>query len=569
MQSTLLQKLQKIDGRGYKSYKELEGHYNFPKFTLFCDYIQGDPFASPSRIRVRVPQKQAGFPEYLFSNNSRRTGLEDFLTRQLARTIKKEVKGNRGTGKSGLIKVDCGGQEVLERTALVVNRDYVEARITVGLPASGRRVLAGEARAMFFEELPAVVEKSLFYKNIDAREVANFVSLIEDQDHIRRKLSEMKLVAFVANGSVLPRKSGVSDLPMMSSKVIPFKSPPELEVTMRTPNRGEIKGMGIKEGITLIVGGGYHGKSTLLRAVERGVYNHIPGDGREFVITRLEAVKIRAEDGRGVTRVNISPFIKNLPNGEDTDAFSTEEASGSTSQAANIMEALEIGAKVLLLDEDTSATNFMIRDVRMQQLIAKSKEPITPFIDKVRQLYDELGVSTVIVIGGSGDYFDVADTVIAMDEYRPREVTKRAKQIALQYQTNRKREGGGTFGAVKERSPLPGGFNARRGGKIKIDARSLHTIRFGNSEILLYGIEQLVDISQTRAIGDAIYYGLKKYTDGKRTLKNIIERILVDIERDGLDILSPFQGQHPGDYALPRKFEIAAAVNRLRTLEIR
>ena len=101
--------------------------------------------------------------------------------------------------------------------------------------------------------------------------------------------------------------------------------------------------MGIRKGITLIVGGGYHGKSTLLKALEAGVYNHIAGDGREFVITDDTAFKLRAEDGRSITGVDISPFIKNLPNKKDTVHFSTEDASGSTSQAANLMEALESG----------------------------------------------------------------------------------------------------------------------------------------------------------------------------------------------------------------------------------
>ena len=198
---------------------------------------------------------------------------------------------------------------------------------------------------------------------------------------------------------------------------------------MTLPNNGEITGMGIRKGVTLIVGGGYHGKSTLLNALEYGIYNHIPDDGREFVVTNADAVKIRAEDGRSIQSLNIDPFISNLPFDQDTTEFSTANASGSTSQAANILEALEVGASTLLLDEDTLATNFMIRDIRMKTLIAKEKEPITPFVEHVRSLYEEKGISTVIVMGGSGDYFSLADVVIGMIEYSPHDLTSQAHQI--------------------------------------------------------------------------------------------------------------------------------------------
>ena len=170
---------------------------------------------------------------------------------------------------------------------------------------------------------------------------------------------------------------------------IHFVSPSSMEVTLNLPNHGPLKGMGIPKGITLIVGGGYHGKSTLLEALELGVYNHIAGDGREYVITESDAVKIRAEDGRSIKSADISLFINDLPNGKDTCCFYTEDASGSTSQAANVMEAIETGSRLLLIDEDTSATNFMIRDELMQRVVKRSQEPITPFIERVQWLAQE------------------------------------------------------------------------------------------------------------------------------------------------------------------------------------
>ena len=210
-----------------------------------------------------------------------------------------------------------------------------------------------------------------------------------------------------------------------------------MEVELPTIHHGLIKGMGLPKGVSLIVGGGYHGKSTLLKAIEKGVYNHIRGDGREWVISSNNTVKIRAEDGRRIEKVDIKYFIDNLPGGEDTRQFSSVNASGSTSQAANIMEAIEIGSDLLLMDEDTSATNFMIRDAKMQALVAKEKEPITPFIDRIRSLYEKHEISTILVIGGAGDYLDVADQVVMLDAYQVYDVSARAKEVAKSIESNR------------------------------------------------------------------------------------------------------------------------------------
>ncbi len=552
--------LSRIDGKGYKAYKDLTGTYKIRNFTLFIDYVQGDPFASPSRIRVRVDQKPAGFPKELFSGRSRRIGFEDFITRAVAGAIRSTAQGNRGTGKSGLIAIQSCGQEMLERTSVVINQEYVEVRLTMGFPASGRRVLARQAREMLLEELPRIVDDSLLYRALDGEKLKNHVETMEDQDCLRKKLGGMGLVCFIANGSVLPRESGVSQRPLKSG-AIPFTSPASMEVEINLPNRGTVKGMGVKKGVTLIVGGGYHGKSTLLRAVERGVYNHIPGDGREMVATSEDAVKIRAEDGRGVEKVNISPFINNLPNGDDTVRFSTPNASGSTSQAANIIEALELGAGILLLDEDTSATNFMIRDGRMQELVAKDKEPITPFIDRIVQLYMERGVSTVLVVGGSGDYFDVSDSVVMMDNYRPLDVTGRAKEIAKKYGSIREKEMAGSFGGITERRPVPAG---RTDDRFKVKARGMDAILYGRDAIDLSFVEQLVEHSQTNAIALILKY-MQRYVDGKNTLNRVLDRVMEDIKNKGLDVISPFKG-HPGELALPRKFETGAAINRLRSV---
>jgi predicted ABC-class ATPase len=558
--------IQRIDGRGYKAYKDAQGDYDFGEYILYIDYVQGDPFASPSRFRVRVPQKIAGFPLDSFHSRSREVALRDFLTRQFYDAAGRFCKGVRATGKSGTISIDRQGQEILERSSAFVDGDWVEARFRVGLPAYGRRVAGKIAEKMLFEELPRIVRFSLLYKNLDTKRLYEHVETSEDADHLRARLEELGLVAFVADGSILPRASGIDSRPLKKGRVVPFKSPESLSVAVLLPNRKEVGGMGIPKGVTLIVGGGYHGKSTLLNALELGVYNHVPGDGREFVVSNPATVKIRAEDGRRIEKVDISPFITNLPFGRGTEDFSTEDGSGSTSQAANIIEALEAGARVLVMDEDTSATNFMIRDHRMQELVSKEKEPITPFIDKVQLLYLEHGVSTLLAIGGSGDYFDVADFVICMAAYTPSDVTQEAKDIAERYRTERNREGGEKFGGITNRIPISKSFDPSKGRRdVKISSKGLYSIEFGTERIELGAVEQLVHISQTRTVGDAVYYSTR-YMDGKRTLREVLEAVEQDIAKQGINVVG---SRFAGDYAFFRRFELAAAINRLRTLSVR
>jgi predicted ABC-class ATPase len=556
----------RIDGKGYKAYKDIKGLYGFGLYTLIIDHVQGDPFAAPSRVRVKLPIERTEFPPDLWDNTVRRIAFCDYLARRFHGAIRRWTKGHRGMGKSGLVEIDRGGQEILERNAVVIDRGNLEVRFVVGLPAAGRTILGKEAQEIFFEELPKIVERSLLYRNVDQKDIQRHVDVTEDQDVIRGLLAERGLVAFVADGAILPRRSGVDESPL-DSGAVPFKGPRELKVELELPHRGRVQGMGVPKGVTLIVGGGFHGKSTLLDAIERGVYNHIPGDGREYVVSDQAAVKIRAEDGRRIEKVNISPFITNLPFGKDTVRFSTDNASGSTSQAANIMEALEIGAQVLLIDEDTSATNFMVRDERMQELVAKAKEPITPFVDKVQKLFADQGVSTILVMGGSGDYFDVADTVIMMENYQPYCVTEQAAVIARKHTSSRIDEGGDTFGEVTPRHPLKAGFDPSRGKReVKIDAKGLRTILYGTTSIDLSYLEQLVDRSQTRAIGLMIHYYAERCLERSPSLKEGIELVMRAVREQGLDCLLPYT---VGNLAMPRVFELNGAINRMRTLQVK
>ena len=585
--SQLSQRLLRLDGRGYKAYKELVGCYDHGDFVLCVDHVQSDPFAPPSRCHLELPAETTGLPEWSYRNESRRTATEDFLIRRFGKACRRIASGSRGTGKGGSIDIVHVGQEVLPRTAAFVAdagageagagkvgagkagagaSGSLEVRFTVGMPAFGRRIAGKQAAAMFDEELPRIVAESIVAGTQDWTGLRTHVEAVEDARALRDLLSQEELVGFVADGAVLPRRSGVDDRPMTGERVVPFETPTSLRRELTLPNRGAVTGMGVPRGVTLIAGGGYHGKSTLLRALERGVYDHVPGDGRELVVADPAAVKVRSEDGRRVEGVSITPFINSLPGGTDTDSFRSDDASGSTSQAANIMEALEVGATTLLVDEDTSATNFMIRDHRMQELVSGDDEPITPFIDKVRALYEELGVSSVLVVGGSGDYFDVADTVVVMREYRPREMTAEARQIAGRLRTERRQEGGRTFGAWRERVPVSESLDPSKGKRdVKVRAHGTREIQFGRDSIDLNGVEQLIDAGQTRAISHALVT-LKSMLTDATTLRLAVEELNRRVDVEGLDVLTP----HPmGDLAAFRTFELAAALNRLRTLKVR
>ena len=557
--------LNRIDRRGYPAYKDARGTYQFPNYILSIDHVQGDPFAAPSRLSILVKGRAAGFPPELYDRPHRRIALQDQLTRRFGAAAERFSFQAKGSGQSGLIAVSRCGQEVLERTAcrLDPKSGDVLMRFEVGFPANGRTVNAGELGKILFDFLPKCAEQALFYQNIDRERLRAAVDLAEDQHCIREQLPGLGLCAFVANGSVLPRASGVSSKPMGDG--VKFVSPKELEVTLDLPRGRRITGMGIRRGVTLIVGGGYHGKSTLLGALELGVYDHIAGDGREYVITDPSAVKIRAEDGRSIRKTDISLFISDLPNGKDTAAFETEDASGSTSQAANVIESIEAGTSLLLIDEDTSATNFMVRDELMQRVIRRDMEPITPFIERVRELYESYGVSTVLVAGSSGAYFHVADTVIQMDRYVPRDITALAKAEA------------GNF-PIRVDPPKPAAplcFDRRPqpspsfsgGDRIKIKTLPREGVMVNKEVIDLRYVEQLVDSEQLTALGYCVVYALRNLLDGRRDLRRVADELEAAIDRGTLAALCGDRSGVPG-LARPRRQEILACLNRCRCLRI-
>lgn len=560
--------LRRIDHKGYPAYKDTAGAYQFGSYVLSIDHVQGDPFASPSKVSIHIEGAKAGFPADMITKMHTRIALNDALIRRFAKALGQYSFQAKGSGKSGLLSVSRPGQEVLERSACEIAPDTGDLifRLEIGFPANGRTINSGELHKILFRFLPECVQQSLFYKNADKKHLEAVRQLAEDQQYIREQLKERGLCAFVANGAILPRESGVSDRPM--KKAVAFSSPKSMEVELMLPNAGALSGMGIPKGVALIVGGGYHGKSTLLKALERGVYNHIAGDGREYVITDDTAVKIRAEDGRSILHTDISMFINGLPNGKDTVAFSTEDASGSTSQAANVIEAIEAGTHLFLIDEDTSATNFMIRDELMARVVHQDMEPITPFIDRVRELYTEYGISTILVAGSCGSYFNKADHVIQMMQYAPSEITELAKQEAERFAGFADEKP-----ALKAAAPpifkrvFAADKKAAQNDRMKVKGMGKDAVSLDKSTIELRYVEQLVDIEQTMALGYMVKYARQHLFDGRKDLQTVVGQLEKMISEKGVGAVC--EGRYlPCNLAVPRVQEIYACLNRCRQLQI-
>lgn len=558
----LKKQLIKIDHKSYGMYKTLGDSYSFGNYILHIDHVQGDPFASPSRLRFEVKKEHHGFPEEYYKEKHHRLALEDRVLRRFLYQLRQIDKGFMGSGKSGKITTCPANQTVQERIAVVFSREKMELRFEMGFPARGRTIMAKEMQKLVFDILPELAKNTLFYRNWDAKNkkyLEEAIFLADDQKALREELQKRNLTAFVADGAILPRESGVSDRPMRDA--VPFSSPESLRIGIELPHKGKITGMGIPEGITVIVGGGYHGKSTLLKALEQGVYNHISGDGREYVVADNSGMKIRAEDGRSVLHTDISMFINHLPAGQDTTDFSSENASGSTSQAANLIEAVEAGAGLLLLDEDTSATNFMIRDKVMARLVSDDKEPITTLLRHIRGIYKKLGISFIIVVGSSGDYLSVADLVLQMDHYKVKDVTKEAKAIC---------EECGIAGQYAETEITVPAFSRKlkpvKWGRRKIKSMGTDTVLIDREAIDVRYLEQIAESGQTTALAYMMNWILDNVKE-EEDIQHLIERMYTMIEKRGMGAVIPanYSAGHP---VLPRKQELYACLSRYRSAKI-
>ena len=544
--------IRQMDHRGYPNLKSLKGAFDMGAFILHITHVQGDPFASPSTLAVTVANT---FPEEYFSVLHRKTALEDFLLRRFSASLEQYAFRAKGSGKSGLLSVTHPGPEILRRTALEVSKTGITARFTAGFPAKGRSISGEALIKMLTVFIPAAVSATLFFASADKTALKAAIDLSDDQTALRAQAGAAGLVSFICDGSLLPRKSGISKAPLTGA--IPFSSPDTLKYTFHLPHHGTITGLGIKKGITLIVGGGYHGKSTLLDAIKMGVYNHTASDGRAFVVTDPSAVLLRAEDGRSIAHTDISLFINNLPNGKDTKTFSTPDASGSTSQAAGVIEAYEAGSQLLLIDEDTSATNFMVRDRLMQEIVSKDKEPITPFTIRARALCEKLHMSTVLVAGSSGAYFAIADTVIQMDTYVPKDITAKVKAHLSDLKTPDAPVQDFPMPEINRPLPILPESRNRKDGKLRTDGTDGFSIGRATCDLRL--VSQIPDAETVNAIAFLVQNVLtKKPASTIRSASLLLEQ---ELEKNGFSRLIK---DVPGNFAFPRRQEIVAALGRIR-----
>lgn len=561
----LKNKLESIHRKSYPAYKSLRGSYTFGDFVLSIDHVQGDHFAAPSSLHVELPLKKAGFPEKYLEKRHTKTALEDLILRSFSKALDQYSFKAKGSGKSGLISTSRPGPEIMRRTAVEFNNIALLVRFEVGFPANGRTINAQELEKILLEFLPQIVKTCLFYQSWEKAKIQACYELAENQQRIREVLEERKLVAFCANGSILPRKSGVSSQPLKDA--IEFQSPESMEISIDLPFGNSIRGMGIPEGVTLIIGGGYHGKSTLLQALEQGVYNHVKGDGREYVITRADALKLRAEDGRAVSHLDLSLFIHDLPNGKDTHCFSTEDASGSTSQAAGVLEGMEAETSCFLIDEDTSATNFLVRDAFMQRVVSGDQEPITPFIARVRDLYEKVGISTILVAGSSGAFFHVADTIIQMDAYRPKDVKMSVEALLPEYPPADLCSNAEPFTLPTEKRMFVMERKIKRHGRgereerIKTKVMGTDGFSIEHNIVDLRCVEQLIDTEQTAALAAILKHIVKKGSICME-MQELVAEINTLLKKKGMAAF--VEGALSCGYAYPRKEEIYLMLNRFR-----
>lgn len=596
--------LHAIDGRSYAAYKAIVGRYRSPLgWVLYIDRIQPDPYAPPTAIRVVLPlaltgadARLTGTDAHLTETDSHLTGANETLTEAnkpltgtnehltasptravalrdyLARTLRELLKGQA-------ISIAPAGQEILERSSVNLHETwqddfstpafnapgpYLELRLRWSLPAFGREIAGRQAaRNLNLDLARAVAGLDLRESELGA-EAWKHCQVAEDHAALQEILVERGWVAFLADGANLARRSGVSQLPLEGG--IPLTAPETLAQTVQLPHAGAVRGTAIPAGVTVIAGGGYHGKSTLLNAIARGIYPHIPGDGRELVATVPEAMAVRAADGRAVTGVDLRPFISHLP-GRDADPaqFTTANASGSTSQAASIMESLELWGQpaqaALLLDEDTCATNLLIRDQRMRALVSSEREPITPLVDRIRALHRERGISTLIVMGGSGDYLDVADQVLIMDSYRLVDATAQARQVC----DSQPRMDTSLPDFPLPAQRLPQRPEAKRRGPSRTRALGTQRLVLDRHEVDVADVSGLVDEGQALAVAWALRALLERHFDGRTSLSQALAQVAKRLDDVGLDALGE---AHPAFLVRPRLVDVGAAVNRLRSLQV-
>lgn len=531
--------LKGIDGKGFKAYKDLLGDYEHTNFKLEILNIQGDPFASPTMFHMSLSLKKLGVRDEFYEMKFKRLAFEDFLLREI-------YSGLENKNLTNEVFITKPQNEIIKRSAIAIKGDNLSIKYYFNLPAKGRNVL-GE---ISYEKIKVLSETIYnFIKDFDLEKAKIHVELNETIELLREKLKKEKIKTFIGNGSILFRENGVGKL---------FVSPKTLEKEFHLKNGVSVKGMCIKEGVTVVTGGLFHGKSTLLTAIKNGVYNHIAGDGKEFVITDREAVNIVAEAGRTINGVDVSYFVNNNSKNEDMKNYYTENASGLLSQAASVIEAIELGASLLLVDEDSSVTNFMFRDKRLNEFFVEEDE-IKPFVNIVKELHGKLDISTIVTTSSIGDFFYEADEVLLLKDCEVLHITDKVKK----YVNENVMEPAylNTLKYNKGRLNIQSVIEEYQGKKLKLKTNGTNTIALGRDEVSLSCENSIVDNGQLNFIGEIIKKIFSRAELHEKTLKEILEIYDQRIEAEGIEAVL---GIKNGSLVYARKYEIASIINRIK-----
>ena len=564
--------LSELDGQPFAEYQQMVGDFDFARYVIKCAKIdlEGDDALTPV-FTIRIPQTVAEIPEYLFDSPVRRTAMEDLLLRKLSANIERIANYDHNGIARRHILVASPNQKILPRNALTLTKEYIEVRLEVALPVQNVIVdgeptasVAGElAQQIFFEDLPEVVGNSLLYCNIDTEEADRFVNNMEDTDRLRQHLGASGQVSFVADGALVTRVTG-EDEPDYE-RLAPIEIDESLLEEVEVPHAGSVRGLGIPNGLTLILGESNSGRVDLMDAISQGIYNHIPGDGREQVVTVADAVNIRSEVGRSIQQVDISAFAIDLADGGNPASYTTKSAGSFTSQAASTVEALEAGARVLLFDEHSSSSTFLSSDTRVASLLGESSR--NTLAARARQMVDELGIS-LIVAGSSlvAEFIPIADKILKVENFKVVDITDEAKALDIVPSTVVDSSVNLASMLSRSRWVMPSSIDPSIGREdLVIEVDDADYLQFGRSIIELEAIKQIADADQARAIGYVLYYAKLRYMDEGYPIREILDLVDRDLSNEGLNALAR---DLRGDLARPRRYEVAAALNRLPAFRV-
>ena len=564
--------LTELDGQPFSEYQQMVGDFDFSRYVIKCASIDLDSDSGINPVfSIRVPQTIAEIPEYLFDSPVRRTAMEDLLLRRMAANIDRIANYDHNGVARRHITVASPNQKILPRNALLLTKEYIEVRIEITLPIQNV-IIDGEplisidgemVQHILFEDLPEIVSNSLLYCNVDIAEADAHVNNMEDADRLRQHLGASGQVSFIAEGALITRQTG-QDVPDYE-RLSPVEVDAELMDEVEVPHAGTVRGLGIPNGLTLILGESNSGRVDLMDAIAQGIYNHVLGDGREHVVTVADAVNIRSEVGRCIQQVDISAFASQLLDGGNPSSYTSKSAGSFTSQSASTVEALEAGARVLLFDEHSSSSTFLSADTRVSPLLGASSR--NSLASRARQMVDELGIS--LVVAGSSliaEFIPIADKILKVENFGITDITEEAKALDITPSTVSDSSVNLSSMLSRSRWIMPSSIDPSIGREdLVIETDDQDFLQFGRSLIDLDAIRQIADADQARAIGFVLYYAKLRYMDEGYPLREILDLVDRDLSNEGLNTLVR---DLRGDLARPRRYEVAAALNRLPAFRV-